>query len=200
MSLIIPYTFKGGTSAKAQEVNANFVAVQKAFDSISSNQDNLQNMYESLNVNKANTNGSTGQVFNVAEPVSGYHAVNRDYFWNNINWLQYIISGLHMQIIDGDTFTITPGGCFDSTGNYVIYNNTNYTTGNLQGLGVSATYNVYIKARSGDTTPTIYGLQFKPVNGSQDITLDYEDTIYRKIGTITTNASKELISTTKEEY
>jgi len=58
-NFLIPYTFVGGTKAKAEEVNANFTAIQEEL------------------LTKANLNGASTNTFEVADATSTYHAINK---------------------------------------------------------------------------------------------------------------------------
>lgn len=196
MSLIIPYTFTGGKSAKAQEVNANFQQVKVKFDELETMVASYSAQVGQFPTTYASLNGSSANKFNVANPTSGYNAVNLDYMNNTINWLRYIISGLHMTIVDGDSFSIGLGGCYDSTGNYVILNNTIWTSGNYgTTLGANATYNVFIIAKK-----AVPGMIYRVALTTSSTPTLGDDEICRKIGTISTDTNKHFSSVAKEEY
>ena len=77
MALIIPYTFKAGTKAKAAEVNANFQQTKQFVDSLETMIGEHDVELMSMKDNKADVNGSSNNRFRVADPVSSKDAVNK---------------------------------------------------------------------------------------------------------------------------
>ena len=145
MSIIKPYTFKGGEKARASEVNENFdvlyTEVNKNISSISGIENNVSN----LELTKANVNGSTNNVFKVRDPVTPNDAVNKQTLFNKIGNSINLISGL---LISKDTaktngIIVHPGKCYDSTGEYVLsLSNITYKENNNQNANLR--YNVFI--------------------------------------------------------
>lgn len=194
MSFIIPYTFTGGTSAKAQEVNDNFVAVKNYFNSIDDSISNLDSATTLLDQGKADKTGSDTIQFNVAyanTSPDSLNAIPYAQFNELIDNLKGIIKGFELT-----TYTTTPSGkawglvmgvgsCWDSTENHFIKNIANVTK-SFEGQIVNpgATHNVWIVANIATlTSPTIQ------VTFGSSPTLGEGD-VYRKLATIkTSNAS-----------
>ena len=193
MSLILPYIFTGGTSAKAQEVNANFQQVKRFVDKLEEQQSNYSELIADLQNNKAELNGSSSNVFNVASPTGDNNAVNKAYLDQQMSIFKPVIIGLKVTKIGNQSFTIGIGSCFDSNYLHPIINRVVYSSYSYP-FDASTTYNIYVTARVSDS------MDFNCVftTGANTPTLIYEDTIYRKIGTLTTDASAYIDTITQE--
>lgn len=202
MTLYLPYTFVGGTAAKAQEVNANFQQTKKYIEDLETTYANYGSLISNLQANKANINGSSSQYFFVANPTyagasQGDAAVPLYYMKNYSSWLNYLIAGMHITIVDDDSFSIGLGGCGDSTGQYIIRNNQTFTTDNYSGLTANTTYAVWVKASSVASEPSVSGVYLTGVSSSPSIV---ENEIIRRIGYITTDSNAHFTSARKEDY
>lgn len=195
MTFYLPYSFTGGTAAKAQEVNADFQQVKRFVDNLETNQNEILDSVNELEIGKADVNGSTEQVFNVATPTSDNNAVNKAYLDAQLLPFRYIIVGLSLSKTGNQQLTMGVGGCYDS--NYInpIANNTNISLVTEDYTSASGTYNIYIVARVSSPTSTSITL----TTGNNAPSLTYDDTIYRKVGTLTTDSSNYIDTITKEE-
>ena len=202
MTLYLPYTFVGGTAAKAQEVNANLQQVKKYIEDLETTYANYGSLISNLQNNKANVSGSSSQYFFVANPTyaganQGDAAVPKYYMQNYYQWLNYLIAGMHITIVDNDSFSIGLGGCGDSTGNYVIKNTSTWTTGNYTGLAANTTYSVWVWANTtGDEHP-MNDVWLQRKNNTPSI---IPGKVMRRIGYITTDGNAHFTSARKEDY
>jgi len=114
--MLIPYKFIPGTTAKANEVNANFVEVQKSVDALEQNQANLE---VSVN-NRANQNGDKEQVFNVAEANNQFGAVNLGQLLTFIAPLKGIVNGMVITVQENPSVLVSSGSCLDTSGEHII--------------------------------------------------------------------------------
>ena len=184
-----PYKFKGGTSAKAQEVNANFDYVGDYLEGIETVQVGLEGEINSLDENKAEKQGSSNVQFNVAPAISDNNAVPL----SQLNDFLYIIKGMYR----GFTLTkyqtspsgkdwgliIAPGAGFDSTENYLIKNLASISKsfeGQITMPGT--TYHVWVTATTTEPTNVdlVVGLGSSPSIGTGGI--------YKRIANITTGS------------
>ena len=176
-----PYKFKGGTSAKAQEVNANFDYVGDYLEGIETVQVGLEGEINDLDQTKANLHGSEQNVFNVAPATSTNNAVPLGQLNDFLYIIKNIARGLNVITYPGSfDVTLTSGACFDSTENYLIKNlsslsktYTMVTTGEV--------VNVWIVADKNNPTETSLELG---TGGSPSIGTN---NIFRQIAYITTN-------------
>lgn len=198
MTLYLPYTFVGGTAAKAQEVNANFQQTKNYIEDLETTYANYGSLISNLQSGKADVNGSSSQVFRVAYPTGGTDAVNRGYLFRFAEWLQYVISGMHITIVDDDTISVGLGGCFDTTGNYIIENKNPYTTGSYgSSLSANATYSVWVKAPTDNIITSVTGLYLVGQNDSPGI---LPNEVIKRIGYVTTDGNAHFTSARKEDY
>lgn len=194
MTFYIPYTFTGGQSAKAQEVNANFQQVKKFVENLEDTQEEIQQAVSGMETDKANLNGSSQEVFNVADPTNSTHAVSKAFLDNQLLPFRYMIVGLNLIKAGNQTLTVSVGGCYDSNYTNPIANNTNVSLVTTDITSASTTYNIYILARVSSPTATSLVLT---VGGNEPVLVE-TDTIYRKIGTLTTDALNNIDTLTKE--
>lgn len=189
MSITKPFTFVAGTKARANEVNADFdelySQVNKNISNISQNALDIDN----LDSNKANINGNSTEVFNVADATANTHSVNKQTLFKYIgNTLDYI-DGLTISKDSGspnDTIIVTPGSCYDSTKSVVLAL-ANSTSKKNENQAANATYYVHIigNATGSSTDILISTSQLSP-------TLPAGYTLFRYIGSYTTNGSGNI--------
>lgn len=191
MALIIPYSFTGGTSAKAQEINANFAQVKTFVDALESNQEDLTTTVGELQTTKANLTGSSGIQFEVATATSDYQAVNLAQVNDLMSVFKAVISGMYIHITGNNQITVTQGGCYDSTLLHRILNQSNKV---LELSGASTTFNIFITAFQ--SNPTNTSLVYTIGSNTPSV---YDDLIYRKIGEVTSDENGNLATVTREE-
>lgn len=189
MSITKPFTFVAGTKARANEVNADFdelySQVNKNISNISQNALDIDN----LDSNKANINGNSTEVFNVADATANTHSVNKQTLFKYIeNTLDYI-TGLTISKDSGspnDTIIVTAGSCYDSTKS-VVLTLANSTSKKNENQAANATYYVHIigNATGSSTDILISTSQLSP-------TLPAGYTLFRYIGSYTTNGSGNI--------
>ena len=194
MSLIIPYKFKGGTSAKAQEVNANFEQVRTFCNNLETAVASDELSIAELQNGKANINGDMQQLFKVATPnntsTDNDKAVNVRYVNDNvISVLKYGIFGLKMYISGENSIAMAPGACYDSTYQYPIVSPISTNTTFSVGITASTTYDIYIVMRLSTNSPY---LELCVENSTPSLV--YDDIVYRKLGKVSTDADTHLIN------
>lgn len=192
MAILKPYTFVAGTKAKASEVNADFDALYSEVNSMGSSLEQVEADVETLGTTKANINGNSGNRFAVANPVNSYDAVNKQYLFNSIaNSLPYI-NGLGIAIDSDDTIHVDAGSAYDSTYTTIMVLDTSISKQN-DTQSASTTYYVYLiaKANGADTDILISTSSASPA-----LPTDY--TLYRRIGSYTTNANNAIASISNE--
>ena len=191
MSIIKPYTFVAGNKARANEVNEDFDVLYQQVNTNITNIANAESDIENLDTTKANINGSSAQRFAVADPVSSGDAVNKRTLIKQIgNSIDYI-GGLTISKDSGspdDTILIDPGAAYDSTKTVVLALDVITSKQNTT-QAANATYYVYIIGNStGSTTDIIISTE------ASVPTLPAGYTLYRKIGSYTTNSSNAINS------
>lgn len=197
MSLIIPYTFKGGQSAKAQEVNANFSQIAGYITDLENRYNNYGNDILELQENKANINGSPSNVFRVAQAVDGYDAVNKQYVDAQLLPVRYLLIGLDLTKTTNQAFYVSKGGCYDSNYLHPIVCSIPFGKNIIDaGAVANSTYNIFITARV--SNPNVNNIILTV--GDAVPTLVYNDTIYRKIGILTTDNNNNINTLVKEAY
>lgn len=172
--MLIPYIFKGGSKAKALEVNENFKEVQK---SVEENKASI----EQLNINldtKANINGNTNVIFSVAESNTSLGATNLQQVQKLIKPFQPLINNLLIsKTLNPLEIVISQGSCYDSTYKYVI-NTTGAYTLQLNTYTPDITQYIYLRQDIATNNPIECIVASTPVSP----TLPTQSTIYRKIG------------------
>ena len=189
MSIAKPFTFVANTYAKASEVNADFDTVYAQVNSnisaIATNATDIDN----LENNKADINGSSAQRFAVADPVSNGDAVNKQSLMKAIgNSLDYI-SGLTIAKDSGspdDTIIVSAGSAYDSTKAVVLTLSSSTSKQNLN-QAANATYYVYI---IGNSTGSSVDILISTSSTTPTLPAGY--TLYRLIGSYTTNSDSEI--------
>lgn len=198
MSLIIPYKFVGGTSAKAQEVNANFQQVKEFVDNLETNQNSLEASVTNMDANKADRQGTSALTFQVANPVNSFDAVNKQYLDNQLSIISTIIFGLEPIQSGDNAFYLKPGGCYDSNYIYPMVSRVNINGSTLgQSLG-AGTYYIWVLAST--TNPNITDIALtNSRNVAPSISVDDITTVYRRVAYITINADLVITDIGKEE-
>ena len=189
MSITKPYTFTAGTKARANEVNDNFDTLYSQVNSNISNISQNALDIDNLDSNKADINGNSTEVFNCADATTNTHAVNKQTLFSAIgNTLNYI-DGLSISKDSGspeDTILVDPGSCYDSTQSKVLVLSS-VTTKQNDNQGASTTYYVYIIGNS-----TASSIDILISSNSTTPTLPTGYTLYRKIGSYTTDSSAHI--------
>lgn len=189
MSIVKPYTFVAGNKARANEVNANFdLLFQQVNANITEITQNALDI-EELDSNKANINGSSTQRFAVADPISNGDAVNKQSLMRAIGNTIDMIYGLGITKDSGspnDTILVYTGACYDSTKSTVLSLTVNTSKQNLN-QGANATYYVYIIGNSSGSS-----IDILISSESVEPSLPSGYTLYRQIGSYTTNSSSEI--------
>jgi len=193
MSIVKPYTFVANTKARASEVNQDFdILYSQVNTNISDIAQNASDI-EDLDYSKADINGSSSQRFAVSNPVNNYDAVNKQFMLNAISNALDIISGLLIKKDTSspyDTILVNPGCAYDSTKTFplVLSNITSKQNTNQE---ASHTYYVYIIGNSSATSIDIF---ISSVSSNPPLPSGY--TLYRLIGSYTTDSSNHIYSIT----
>lgn len=177
----IPFIFKAGQKAKANEVNDNFASVKGFVDVLEDNLGDIETNVAILESNKANVNGDMTQRFQVANPSSAFDALNLQTFQDMTKSYREVISGFTPSKAANNVIAVTGGSCWDSTFVYQIIQDTSLTC-NITGLGANQTYYLYVVADKDTSTNQIV------YNASPSVPLlpgGYE--YYRRIGSFTTD-------------
>ena len=179
----IPYTFIGGTKAKASEINANFQEVKKSVDA---NELNISNLTLSVD-NKANINGNGNTLFEVAESNLPTSATNLQQVQTLISPVSSIINGLIFSV-SGTTIFISSGTCYDSTLTNLI--NIGQSTVDASTYPSGTTYYIYV---ANDTSATS-GPYMTVSTSNVSPTLPNNSIIYRKIGSFIKSSDTQFQS------
>lgn len=184
MTLSIPYSFTAGTTARSQEVNADFNAVQTEVNTLELELDTAKTNISTLQNGKANVNGSASNTFSVADPINNADSVNKRYF---SSLTQYLIAGLIISKADSEYIACTTGACYDSTSAKILRFAEDVSTSDTP-YNASATYYVYIIGTSAGGTNT--RLLISPNSDSPSLPSGY--VYYRGLGYFITNSSGEI--------
>lgn len=191
MSIIKPFNFTAGTKARANEVNENFDVLYSQVNSNMTNIENNAQDIDSLELSKANINGSSTQRFSVADAISNSDAINKQTMFIYIaNTLDYI-NGLIISKDSGspnDTILVSPGSAYDSSNSIVLVLDSNTSKTNLN-QGANTTYYVYIIGNDSASSIDIIISQEQVTP-----TLPAGYTKYRQIGYYTTDGSSHINS------
>lgn len=192
MAILKPYTFTAGTKARASEVNANFDALYTEVNSLESRIIDYESQIQDLRNTKANINGSYLNRFAVANPITNYDAVNKQYLQNvTANSITYI-NGLGITKVGDATISVDAGSCYDSTNTQLL------TLGNSlekqnQTQAASSIYYVYLIGKStGNEDILISTLSIDP-------NLPEEYLYYRRIGSYTTDSDNKILQINVEQ-
>ena len=191
MSIVKPFTFVAGTKARANEVNEDFDVLYSQVNSNISNIAQNEVDIDNLDLNKANINGDSTKIFNVADATINTHAINKQtmmkYITNTLNY----ISGLTIEKDSNspdDTILVNPGSCYDSTFSTVLSLESITSKQNLN-QGASTTYYVYI---IGNSTGSSIDILISPLQVTPTLPTGY--TLYRQIGNYKTDSSSKINS------
>lgn len=193
MTLYIPYTFVGGTSAKAQEVNANFSQVKGYVEDLATRITSLEATTSQMLLDKADLQGNSNYTFNVATPTNDTNAATKAYVDQQVAILKPIIIGLKATKTGNKSVAVSTGSCFDYLYQNPIINATTYYNYDYP-FEASTTYNIYAMAR----TSNPYAFRFSYSIGNTTPTPPYDDTVFRKIGTLTTDSNAYISTITQE--
>ena len=188
MSIVKPYTFVGGTKARANEVNDNFDRLYEQVNTDITDIANLKNGVDDLRTNKADIQGSSTQRFSVADAVGNYDAINKQtmlsYIQNSID----IIYGYTITKDSANTILVSNGWCWDTTHSIILT-----TGGTVQKTNstqvANATYYVYV---IGNNDGSMVDIIITPESLNPPLPEGY--TKYRKIGYYKTNGSNQISS------
>lgn len=193
MPVLKPYTFVAGTPARAAEVNADFDTIYAEVNSLESQISDFDNQLTELENTKADINGSYLNRFSVANPVTNYDAVNKQYLFNAVaNSLPYIY-GLGITRAGDNTITVGSGQCYDSTYVQLLSLSSNTSKQNTT-QSASTTYYVYIIGMAQGA-----GIDILITTLSDEPTLPTDYVYYRRIGSYTTNSSNSINSITNTQ-
>ena len=192
MALLKPYTFTAGTKARASEVNANFDALYTEVNSLESRIIDYESHIQYLQNTKADINGSYLNRFAVANPITNYDAVNKQYLQNaTANSITYI-NGLGITKVGDATISVDAGSCYDSTNTQLLILENSLEKQN-QTQAASSAYYVYLIGKStGNEDILISALSIDP-------NLPEEYLYYRRIGSYTTDSDNKITQINVEQ-
>lgn len=192
MAILKPYTFTAGTKARASEVNANFDALYTEVNSLESRIIDYESQIQDLQNTKADINGSYLNRFAVANPITNYDAVNKQYLQNaTANSITYI-NGLGISRAGNNTITVNPGSCYDSTDTQLLVLENSLSKQNAT-QAASSTYYVYLIGKAtGNEDILISTLSIDP-------NLPDEYIYYRRIGSYTTDSNNKILQINVEQ-
>lgn len=168
--MLIPYTFIAGTKAKAEEVNANFKAVQKSVDANEKAIANVENEVET----KANISGDINNPFKVANATNTYEAVNLGQVNSITSIFKSLIEGFNFTAVE-TLIMITEGRCYDSLGKTII--DAGSSSLNVGTYPFGTEYYIYVVNTGAGTLSS-----FEISTDSSNPGLPGTSTVYRKIG------------------
>lgn len=184
MSIVKPWNFEAGKKARANEVNDDFdLLYSQVNTNISAIEQNSTDI-DNLDLNKANIDGDSTKVFNVADATSNTNAINKQTMMRSIGNIIDYINGLTIEVDTNsptDTILVNPGSCYDSTHREVLVLN-NITSKQNLNQGASTTYYVYI-VKNNSTTEIVL---------SQSSIGEGITGLFRQIGYYTTNGDSEI--------
>lgn len=192
MALLKPYTFTAGTKARASEVNANFDALYTEVNSLESRIIDYESQIQYLQNTKADINGSYLNRFAVANPITNYDAVNKQYLQNaTANSIAYI-NGLGITKVGDATISVDAGSCYDSTNTQLLVLENSLEKQN-QTQAASSVYYVYLIGKAtGNEDILISALSIDP-------NLPDEYLYYRRIGSYTTDSDNKITQINVEQ-
>lgn len=143
MPLNIPFIFRAGTKAKANEVNANFQEVVKFNNQLETNSAANETEIALLKEDKADKNGNPTEIFQSATAVNGKDVVNKDTLRNlTVNTID-IVRGMRLSVSTNKIILCTAGDCWDSTYTKMINSSANMTI-NISGVGANTVQYIYV--------------------------------------------------------
>lgn len=192
MAILKPYTFTAGTKARASEVNANFDALYTEVNSLESRIIDYESQIQDLQNTKADINGSYLNRFAVANPITNYDAVNKQYLQNaTANSITYI-NGLGITKVGNATISVNAGSCYDSTNTQLLILGNSLEKQN-QTQAASSVYYVYLIGKAtGNEDILISALSIDP-------NLPDGYLYYRRIGSYTTDSDNKITQINVEQ-
>lgn len=188
MTFSIPFIFRAGTKAKANEVNDNFTAVKQFVDLLEENTASAELNIAELQNNKANLNGNSQVRFQAADPVNTMDVVNKKSLNEAVGPSKGFINGLVLSKYSNNGVTATAGTCWDSTNEVVIKSESSLTK-TQSGLGQNATYYVFVVYNK-DTTGVQLIFSLNEVNPELPTGYNY----YKLIGNLSTDSNGDINS------
>lgn len=189
MSIIKPYTFVGGTKARASEVNANF---DRLYDQVNTNITsiiNAQTAITNLGIDKANVAGNSTQRFAVADATGDYDAINKQTLMGSIANTLDSITGLQISKDSNsptNTIIVSKGACYDNAREKILKLDNPLSKLN-QGQIAGQAYYVYIV---GDATATSIDILISLDSVLPSLPEGY--TRYRQIGYFNTDGNNAI--------
>lgn len=182
--MLIPYTFIAGTKAKAEEVNANFKAVQKYVDANEKAIANIENEVQT----KANITGNINNTFKVANATNTNEATNLGQVDSMTSVFKSLIEGFNFTVVQ-TLIMITDGKCYDSLGKTII--EAGATSLNVSSHALGTEYYIYVVNTGTGTLSS-----FEISTDSSNPGLPGAEVVYRKIGKFkkTTDDTFEYVS------
>lgn len=186
MPFEVPYTFIAGQTAKANEVNENFLGVKQFVDILEENEAQCELDIATLETNKADINGNNSYRFQVADALNTMDAVNLQTLDERIANSKGVINGFDLVFSGTNQIILTSGVCYDSTMKEIITSTLNLTI-NTSTVGANQTQYVYVVYNK--DTGEVKGI----VNASTTTpSMPVGFTHFRRIGIITTNVNGRI--------
>lgn len=198
MPLNIPFIFKAGTKAKANEVNSNFQSVVQFGNQVEAAAAQNELDIQVLQDDKAEKNGDINERFQVADAVTDRDAVNKQTLRELTSNSIETIRGLRLSKGGTQQIIATPGACYDSTLQYMITSNATLTL-STAGVGASTTQYVYIcGATEASGLQPVLVLSTSTTSATLPAGYDY----YRYLGSVVINAQGtiEAIGNVGDQY
>lgn len=192
MPFEIPYTFIAGQTAKAAEVNSNFLGVKQFVDLLEQNSAQNELDIAILEGNKANINGNSGYRFQVANAINTMDAVNLNTFNDLTANSKYYIGGFELSKQSTTSIRATAGSCWDSTYQEMITSIGTLTL-NTSSAGDNVTRYIFV-VWNADTMSAQLVMSVSSSTPTLPSGYDY----YRRIGQFTTDENGNIQSVTKD--
>ena len=194
MPIEIPYTFIAGTKAKASEVNANFEAMKNFVDTLEVNSAELEADITLLQTNKADLNGSTSEIFRMADAIGQYDGINLRTLNKLTSNSKAVINGFRVSKQSNTAVNATAGSCYDSNLAELIQSSTSLTK-DQPGMSANAKYYVYVTAdRESGECQLVISLS----NATPELPSGYE--LYRRLATISTDSNGYISEVNNDAY
>lgn len=192
MPFEIPYTFIAGQTAKAAEVNSNFLGVKQFVDLLEQNSAQNELDIATLTANKANINGNSSYRFQVADAINTMDAVNLSTFNDLTANSKYYIGGFELSKQSTTSIRASAGSCWDSTYQEMITSTGNLTL-STSGAGDNVTRYIYV-CWNADTMAA--ELTYSSNSSTPNLPSGFE--FFRRIGQFTTDSDGNIQSVTKD--
>lgn len=186
MPFEVPYTFIAGQTAKANEVNENFLGVKQFVDILEENEAQCELDIATLETNKADINGNNSYRFQVADALNTMDAVNLQTLDERIANSKGVINGFDLVLSGTNQIILTSGVCYDSTMKEIITSTLNLTI-NTSTVGANQTQYIYVvyNKDTGEVEGTVNASTTTP-------SMPVGFTHFRRIGIITTNVNGHI--------